>query len=334
MTRQRLHLAVFIPLSFCILLILALLSVRLGAKQIAGATIWKAIMHYDAGNSEELIIRTLRLPRALVAVIVGSGFAVSGALMQASTRNPMASPSVLGINAGASLGLALAMAIFPAASFNWTIAASFSGAALTAVLIFGIAAAGKAGRSPLRLALVGTAVTALCNALSHAVASYFDISQELSFWNAGGISGVRPEQLQFILPWAIAGNILALCIAPSVTLLSLGEEVAVGLGGKIKYIKAAAALAVLLLTGSAVAIVGPVSFVGLVVPHSVRYLVGTDYRKVIPASMLSGAILVLLADILSRVVNPPFETPVGAITALIGVPFFIYLATSGKGKNQ
>ena len=146
------------------------------------------------------------------------------------------------------------------------------------------------------------------------------------------MSGVRPEQALLILPWTIVGLLLALSIARSVTLLSLGEEVAVGLGGRTRYIKIIACIAVLILTGSSVAIVGPIGFVGLVVPHAVKFIVGVDYRKVIPFSMFAGALLVLVADIISRSINPPFETPIGAITALIGVPFFIYLATR-KGRN-
>lgn len=308
------------------------LSIGMGAKSISISTIWEAVVQYNPSNGQHIIVRTLRIPRVIVALVVGASFAVSGALMQASTRNPMASPSILGINAGAGLGLAIAMVVFPSASFNETVMFSFAGAAVASLFIFGLSSISKAGSSPLRLALVGTAITALFNSFSQALAVYFNISQELTFWNAGGVSGVRPEQALLILPWTIVGLLLALSIARSVTLLSLGEEVAVGLGGRTRYIKIIACIAVLILTGSSVAIVGPIGFVGLVVPHAVKFIVGVDYRKVIPFSMLAGALLVLVADIISRSINPPFETPIGAITALIGVPFFIYLATR-KGKN-
>lgn len=308
------------------------LSIGMGAKSISISTIWEAITQYNPSNGQHIIVRTLRIPRVIVALVVGASFAVSGALMQAITRNPMASPSILGINAGAGLGLAIAMVILPTASFNETVMFSFAGAAVVSLFIFGLSSISKAGSSPLRLALVGTAITALFNSFSQALAVYFNISQELTFWNAGGVSGVRPEQALLILPWTIVGLLLALSIARSVTLLSLGEEVAVGLGGKTRYIKIIACIAVLILTGSSVAIVGPIGFVGLVVPHAVKFIVGVDYRKVIPFSMFAGALLVLVADIISRSINPPFETPIGAITALIGVPFFIYLATR-KGRN-
>ena len=322
----------FLGMTLVMLVGAIFLSIGMGAKSISISTIWEAITHYNPSNGQHIIVRTLRIPRAIVALVVGASFAVSGALMQATTRNPMASPSILGINAGAGLGLAIAMVVLPSASFNETVMFSFAGAAVASLFIFGLSSISKAGSSPLRLALVGTAITALFNSFSQALAVYFNISQELTFWNAGGVSGVRPEQALLILPWTIVGLLLALSIARSVTLLSLGEEVAVGLGGKTRYIKIIACIAVLMLTGSSVAIVGPIGFVGLVVPHAVKFIVGVDYRKVIPFSMFVGALLVLVADIISRSINPPFETPIGAITALIGVPFFIYLATR-KGKN-
>lgn len=308
------------------------LSICIGTQKITISELLDSFFHYDPQNSKHIIIQTLRVPRVIVAAAVGSSLAVSGSLMQASTRNPMASPSVLGINAGAGLGLALAMILVPAANFNETVLFSFFGAAVATAIIFGIASVCRAGSSPVRLALVGTAITSLFNAFSQALAMFFNISQELTFWNAGGVSGVRPEQARMLLPWTVIGLLLALLIARSVSLLSLGEEVAVGLGGKTKYIKLIASLAVLLLTGSSVAIAGPISFVGLVVPHAVKALVGADYKKIIPCSVIAGALLVVLADILSRIVNPPFETPTGAITALVGVPFFVYLARRKGGR--
>ena len=334
MKSQNKHIKLGLFLSVIILMLLGgiFLSISIGAKSISLSTIWEALVQYNPSNGQHIIVRTLRMPRVIVALVVGASFAVSGALMQAITRNPMASPSILGINAGAALGLAVAMVILPSASFNQTVLFSFAGAAVASLFIFGMTSMSKAGNSPLRLALVGTAITALFNAFSQAIAVYFNISQELTFWNAGGVSGVRPEQALLILPWTVIGLLLALSIARSVTLLSLGEEVAVGLGGKTRYIKIIACIAVLILTGSSVAIVGPIGFVGLVVPHAVKFIVGVDYRKVIPFSMLVGALLVLIADIISRSINPPFETPIGAITALIGVTFFIYLATR-KGKS-
>ncbi len=321
------RLLLFFIISILLLLGTASLSICLGAKKIQFSVLVNSFTHYDARNAEHAIVRTLRLPRTIVAAAVGASLAASGALMQAITRNPMASPSVLGINAGASLGLALAMAFVPTASFSETVLFSFAGAAIGTIAIFSVTSISRAGSSPVRLALVGTAVSAMFSAFSQAVAMFFKLAQDLTYWSAGGVSGVRPEQVRLLLPWTIGGLLLALFMTRSVAILSLGEEVATGLGGKVTWIKFGAFLAVLILTGSSVAIAGPISFVGLVTPHAVKAMVSSDYRKIIPCSMLAGAVLLLAADIGGRMVNPPFETPTSAITALIGVPFFIYLAT-------
>lgn len=324
---KRSRLWLFVAVTTLLVVGTAALSICIGARKIPFGTLVEALLHYDETNTSHVIVFSLRVPRTIVAVAVGASLAASGALMQAITRNPMASPSVLGINAGASLGLALAMALAPAASFSQTVMFSFAGAAVATIVIFGVASACRAGSSPVRLALVGTAISALFSAFSQAIAMFFKLSQDLTYWSAGGISGVRPEQVRLLLPWTLAGIVLALVMTRSVAILSLGEDVATGLGGKVGLIKLGASVAVLILTGSSVAIAGSISFVGLVTPHAVKAIVGSDYRKIVPCSMLAGACLMLLADICGRMVNPPFETPTSAITALIGVPFFIYLAT-------
>lgn len=170
------------------------------------------------------------------------------------------------------------------------------------------------------------AIGAIFSAITQALVVFFDVAQDVSYWTAGGISGIRMTQIAAVLPWVLAGFILAMFISKSVTLLTFGEEVAIGLGGKILRIRVLTGITVLLLSGAAVAVAGPVGFIGLVTPHMARYLVGIDYRKVIPIAALLGAILVVAADMAARLVSPPFELPLGAVTALIGVPFFLYLA--------
>lgn len=170
------------------------------------------------------------------------------------------------------------------------------------------------------------AIGAIFSAITQALVVFFDVAQDVSYWTAGGISGIRMTQIAAVLPWVLAGFILAMFISKSVTLLTFGEEVAIGLGGKILRIRVLTGITVLLLSGAAVAVAGPVGFIGLVTPHMARYLVGIDYRKVIPIAALFGAILVVAADMAARLVSPPFELPLGAVTALIGVPFFLYLA--------
>lgn len=319
-------------LSIVILGAMSVLSLCIGAKDIPLIEVVNAIFHFDPGNKNHMILRTLRLPRTLTAAAVGGSLAVSGSLMQAVTRNPMASPSVLGINAGAGLGLALAMVLYPAASFHMTVLFSFAGAGAAAGIIIFLSVVTSAGRTPAGLALAGTAITALFHGISQSLAVFFQISQELTFWNAGGIAGVRTEQISMLLPWTGAGMLAAVLLSGQVSLLSFGEETAVGLGGKVHWIRWGAMAAVLVLTGSSVAIAGPIGFVGLVVPHGIRFLTGADYRRVIPGSIIGGALLVTAADLAARMVNPPFETPTGAVTALIGVPFFMWLA-SGKGGS-
>lgn len=320
-------------LSIAVLAVMSVLSLCIGAKKIPFTEVANAMFHYNPENKNHMILRTLRLPRTLTAAAVGGSLAVSGSLMQAVTRNPMASPSVLGINAGAGLGLALAMVLYPTASFHATVLFSFAGAGAAAGIIFFLAAVTPAGKTPAGLALAGMAITALFQGVSQSLAVFFQISQELTFWNAGGIAGVRTEQVFMLLPWTGAGMFLAVFLSGQVSLLSFGEETAVGLGGKVRWLRWGAMAAVLVLTGSSVAIVGPIGFVGLVVPHGIRFLVGADYRRVIPGSILGGALLVTAADLVARMVNPPFETPTGAVTALIGVPFFMWLA-SGKGGDR
>lgn len=308
------------------LLLLASYSLTVGARHIPLPTIWKALVNYDPSQVDELLVQTLRVPRLLLAVACGISFGVAGALMQGITNNPMASPSIMGVNSGAALGLAVAMIFLPDSSLNVAVLFAFGGAALATVIIMALANRNGSRMSPVFLALAGTAVSAVLLAITQALVVFFDVAQDLSYWTAGGISGVRMPQVLLLWPWTLVGIIMAIGLSKSVTLLSFGEEMAIGLGGHMGRIQFLAGLAVLILCGSAVAIAGPIGFVGLVTPHMARQLVGIDYRKVIPITALLGAILLVGADLVARSVAAPFEIPLGAITALIGVPFFLYLA--------
>lgn len=319
-------------LALIVLGVAALASLYIGVRYISVHEIMYSIINYNPSNVNEMVVQSLRVPRMLAAIIVGVSFAISGALMQGVTNNPMASPSVLGITFGASFGLAIGMILFPQLSLNGSIIFSFLGSALATICILALAKRVGGKATPVYLALAGTAISAVFTAVTHMLVVFFQVAQELSFWTAGGISGVRMEQIILALPWTIVGVLIAMYISKSVTLLSFGEEVAIGLGSNLGRVRALAGVTVLILSGSAVALAGPIGFIGLVIPHITRKLVGVDYRFVIPFSGLFGAVLVMLADILARVVNPPFETPLGAITAIVGVPFFIYLANRKGGK--
>ncbi|PYI53998.1 FecCD family ABC transporter permease [Paenibacillus flagellatus] len=302
------------------------LSISFGAADISLSTVWEAVFRFDPQSTPHQIVQELRLPRVLAGALVGAGFAVAGALMQGMTRNPMADSGLLGLNAGAGFALALCFAFFPGLPFLYLILYSFAGAGIGAGLVYGIGSLARGGLTPVRLVLAGAAVSALLTALSEGIALHFRIGQDLAFWYAGGMAGTKWIQLKIMFPWVGGALLAAMLLARSVTLLSLGEEVAAGLGQRTWLIKLAGTAIVLVLAGSAVAIVGAVGFVGLLIPHLTRFLVGVDYRWIVPCSAVLGSLLVVFADLGARMVNPPHETPIGAVIALIGVPFFLYLA--------
>lgn len=302
------------------------LSVSFGAADIKFTTVWEAIFHYNSDLTQHQIIQELRLPRVLGGAMVGTCFAVAGAIMQGMTRNPLADSGLLGLNAGAGFALALCFAFFPGLPFMYLILYSFLGAGIGAGIVYGIGSMVKGGLTPLRLVLAGAAVSALLSALSEGIALYFRIGQDLAFWYAGGVAGTSWLQLKIMFPWVLAAVIGAIILSRSITMLSLGDDVARGLGLRSGKVKLFGAIIVLILAGAAVSVVGAVGFVGLVIPHLTRKLVGVDYRLIIPCSAVLGALLVVFADLAARMVNPPYETPLGALIALIGVPFFLYIS--------
>ena len=311
------------------LIVLALgiaVCVNYGAKDIKLVTVWEAIFRFDPESSQHQIIHSLRLPRVLGGAIIGACLAVSGAIMQGMTRNPLADAGLLGLSAGAGFTLALVFAFFQGMSYNALLLIAFLGAGLGAGLVFGLSSMAKGGMTPIRLVLAGAAVTAMFTALSEGIALYYRIGKDLSFWYAGAIAGIRMSHLQITFPWVAAALIGAIALSRSITLLSLGEDVARGLGLRTGWVKLAGLIIVLVLAGAAFSIAGTIGFVGLLVPHVTRRLVGVDYRWIIPCSAILGALLVMVADLAARMVNPGSEVPVAALIAIIGVPFFLYLA--------
>ncbi|GER66641.1 ferrichrome ABC transporter permease [Weizmannia acidilactici] len=304
-------------------------AISAGAADIQFSAVWRAVFHYEPAREADRIIMSLRLPRELGAAVVGATLAVSGAIMQGMTRNPLADPGLLGLNAGASLGLACLFAFFPHASFGAKMLFSFIGAAAGAGIVFGLGSLKKGGLTPLRLTLAGAAVSALLTSLGEGIALYFKLSQDLAFWSAGGVSGTTWPQLELVLPVTAAGLFLAVLMGKGLTVLSFGEETAKGLGQRTFAVKTVLLLIVLILAGTAVSLAGQVAFAGLMVPHLARSLVGADYRWILPCSAVFGAVLLVLADTAARTINAPYETPVGAVVSLVGVPFFLYLARRG-----
>ncbi len=288
--------------------------------------VWSAVFHYDATATADQIIYNLRLPRVLGAVLTGMAFAVAGAIMQGVTRNPMADTGILGINAGSSLVVALSFAFLPALSYTGLMTLSFVGAALATLLIVLLGAATPGGLSSMKLTVAGAIIAAMLHSLSTGVALYYDLSQDLAFWYAGGVSGIGWHQLKLLAPVILLTILWAITLGRPITFLSLGEESAVNLGVRVRLVKVLALTTVVILAGVSVSAAGAISFIGLVVPHIARRLIGVDYRVVIPFSALLGAILLVWADLASRMVQPPREFAIGAMVAIVGVPFFLVLA--------
>ncbi|MFJ7973407.1 FecCD family ABC transporter permease [Psychrobacillus sp. NPDC096389] len=310
------------------------LSVLYGAKDISALTVWQAITQFDANNVDHNIIRTSRLPRVIAALLVGAFLAVAGSVMQGITRNYLASPSIMGVNDGSAFVITLAMVFFPGLPNYQMILLSMVGSAIGAGLVFGFGSLIKGGLSPVRLAIIGTVIGTFLSSMASAVAMYFQVSQSVSVWYNAKIHTVNPDMLLLSIPFGLVGLILALSIAKSVTISSLGEDIAVNLGQRTKWVKVISILSVVCLTGTAVALVGKIAFVGLVIPHITRFIVGVDYRFVIPCSAVIGAVFLAFCDIISRFINFPFETPVGVVTAIIGVPFFLYLIRTRGGEQR
>ena len=318
--------SIIIVLGLFLILFGMVSSILSGVANISYETIWNALTNYDVSIDQHTIIRELRLPRALAGALVGAAFAVSGAIIQGMTRNPIADTGLLGINSGAGLALVVVFAFFPAIAFEYIILSSFIGAGLGALLVYGIAYLSKGGLSPLKLVLAGVVVGSLSTGLSQALSLLFQLNYDLAFWSAGGISTADWFQVSVMMPWIIGGLMTAMILSRSITVLSLGEEIAAGLGQRTKLVKALGTIVIMVLAGASVATVGGVSFIGLMVPHIVRFLVGVDYRWIIPCSAVVGAVLVLFADIAAKLIASPYETPLGAVIAVMGVPFFLYLA--------
>lgn len=330
-TLRRLPFGLKLAGSLIVCAVLFVVSLVLGARGTTLLDVWLAVAS-DAVNNEILAIRELRLPRETGAAVVGAALGVAGAVMQGVTRNPLADPGLIGLSAGANAGLAVAIAFIPGLNYIGIMAACFMGAAAGASLVIILSSARKGSLSPLRIVLAGAAVSAFLTAVTEGIGILFNISKEVNMWTAGGLMGTTWKQLLYITPVIAAGILVAVLLSKQLTILSLSEEVAVGLGQKLVQIKAVLFVVVILLTGAAVALVGNMAFIGLMIPHIVRSFAGTDYRYILPLSAVSGAAFMLLADTLGRTINAPYETPVAAIVAIIGLPFFLLVVHKG-GKT-
>ncbi|WP_056938080.1 FecCD family ABC transporter permease [Companilactobacillus versmoldensis] len=313
-------------IALVVLGLLLMLSVRYGSNSNTGSTVFNSLFHFDASSIDQRIIRHIRIPRIIGAMLIGAALAVSGALMQSVTKNPMADSGLLGINAGAAFMLTLCFTFFPKMSTLNTTAFSVVGAAISAGLVFAISSLKKSQMSPTILVLSGLAISAFFTAISEGIALIANLKQDLAFWHFGGISAVSWAQLERLGPWIIVGLVVVYLMSGNLNLLSLTDDSIKSLGKNITAIRLISLICVVILSGVSVSLVGNVAFVGLIIPHIAKFLVGTNNRKVIPMTILLGADLTVLADLIARTINPPQETPFGIIISIVGVPFFIYLA--------
>lgn len=304
----------------------AMLSVSLGAKDITLPNVYQALVNFD-GSFDQVIIRTVRLPRVIAGILVGAALAVSGAIMQGLTRNPLADPGILGIEAGAAFAVVIGVELLGSPALLSYALFAACGAAVAAILVYGLSSMGKGGVTALKLTLAGTVFSSFVGALTTALLLLNqDTLDQVRFWTAGSLAGRDAALLAPTAPLIAVGLVSALLLGRQLTTLSLGQDIAAGLGQNTFLFKILCTLVVVVLAGSAVALAGPIGFVGLVVPHIVRLLAGIDYRWILPYAALLGAILVLAADVAARLLLRPQELPVGVMMALIGAPFFIYLA--------
>jgi iron complex transport system permease protein len=319
--RRRRIVGLLVLLALAVLAVLA--STAIGSKPIGLDGVWHGLVA-PTGSENDLIIQSLRVPRTELAVLAGAALGVAGSLIQGHTRNPLADPGLLGVTSGAAFAVVIGIFAFNLTSLYSYVWLAFAGAVVTTGVVFLLGSAGRGGPTPLTLALAGAAVSALMTGLISAMAVIDQQSLEtFRFWRVGAVAGRDPVVIGQVLPFLLAGMVLALVNAPGLNALSLGEDVARSIGQHVMRTRVLGIVAITLLTGGAVAACGPIGFVGLVVPHVARFITGPDHRWLLPYSGLIGAVLMLVADIIGRVIAWPSELQVGIVLALIGAPVFV-----------
>ncbi|WP_239615081.1 FecCD family ABC transporter permease [Cohnella mopanensis] len=307
------------------------LNMCLGLSRIDAKDVLQAFTAFD-GSREHLIVRSVRLPRALIAMMVGCALALAGGIMQALTRNALAGPEIFGVNYGAALAAVTASFLLGFSSLKLFAWSAFAGSALVGGAIFALVSLGRGRMTPAKLVLAGATINLLLASITQGILIVHQQSLDtMRFWLAGSLTGRDLDLFIQVLPYLLAGLLGALAMGKQIDLLSLGDETARGLGQKIALTKTIMIILVILLTGSSVAIAGPIGFIGLAVPHIAKYFTGSDYRWILPYSAGLGALILLLTDIGARYVLPSQEIPVGVVTAFLGAPVLIYIAQRRGG---
>jgi iron complex transport system permease protein len=317
-----------------LLVLTALASLAWGARDVLLSTVLDALVSPRPGNNDHIVVLDLRVPRTVLGLLAGLALGLVGALLQGLTRNPIADPGLLGVNSGASLMVLLAITSFDVATVDGYVWFAFGGAAVAGSVVYGAASLGWEGATPVKLALVGAAFTAVATSLITLVllADHRTL-EEFRFWSVGSLSGRSTDGLLGVVPCLVVGLALALASGRVLNALALGDDMARGLGQRLATGRAMVMVAVVLLSGAATSLVGPVAFVGLVAPHVGRAAVGTDHRWILPYSALAGGVLLLAADVLGRLLVRPSEIEAGLVVAFVGAPVLIWLVRRSEAVS-
>jgi iron complex transport system permease protein len=335
---SKIRLAGWLMLAFLSIAMVVIISLSLGPRYIPVATLIDIFRSGDGSSTASFIVLDSRLPRTLLGLICGAALGVAGALMQAVTRNPLADPGILGVNAGAAFSMTLAAGVFGVRTIDGYIWAAFAGAVVVSLLVFLLAGGNRLGSSaaasPIRLVLAGVAVSAVLAGIGSSITlinpQAFDV---MRVWAVGSLAGRDMHVVAAIAPFIAAGLAVALVVAPSLNAISLGEDLARSVGANIAFTYSLAVVAVTLLAGATTAAIGPIGFVSLMVPHAVRWLVGPDQRKIILLTLIAGPVLLLAADVLGRLILRPGELEAGIVTAFVGAPALILLARRKQARG-
>ncbi|MCR2826692.1 FecCD family ABC transporter permease [Microbacterium sp. zg.Y909] len=307
-----------------VLILLSAASVAFGVRDVSPLEVFQGLTGQTDGIAQAAVVA--RIPRTVLALVVGAALAMSGATMQAVTRNPLADPGILGVSGGASLAVVVGIAFFGLSAPYSVMAVAIAGAAGAAVFVYAVGSLGRGGATPLKLTLAGAATSAAFTSLVSAVLlPRLDVMETFRFWQIGGVGGATWDRIIALSPVLALGAAVCLISARGMNSLALGDELAAGLGENVARTRLIAAAGAIVLCGAATAIAGPIAFVGLVIPHLCRLLVGTDHRWLLPVSALAGASLLVAADVVGRVIARPAELEVGILTAVIGAPVFIWI---------
>ncbi len=318
-----------------VLALLALASLSVGSRAVPLRDVTEAFLAFDPHRDSDLIVRALRVPRTLLAIVCGMSLGLAGTIMQAITRNSLAEPGLLGVNAGAGTAVIVAVSVFHLSEYQSYVWFGFLGAGLAGIAVFVLGQAHRSGTNTVRLVLAGAGVSIVLGAVIGTVVlnAPLEVLDRFRHWSAGSLDGRGFETVMVLIPIVVGGMLGATAIARQLNAIAMGEELARALGVNLGMVWTVACLCVMLLAGGATAAAGPIGFVGLVAPHLARFIAGPDYRWLLPSSALFGAIILLLADMVGRLLAAPSEVAAGIVVMLMGGPFFILVVRRSRVRQ-